>query len=253
MTKSKEEIKTLISIAEWFGLEPDADLVRQLKEIEKKEATEADFKQKLLESAKKNIQNDIKEIFKPPAKTETPNPPAMIVEQIVIPEPPPVVSEPSLIDKAASEITKAEKVKESISPFTPPTPPPVSQEFASVIKKLKFLEEWIQKISVTGPGSGAAEIYNLDMPAKLVTEDYYVQRKDYYVGVNCDVKCNIYLPSDGNNLKTGRVIVIKDESGHAQLTPIKIVGTIDNDPDGAELRINNGAVTLLYRDGWRIF
>ena len=56
-----------------------------------------------------------------------------------------------------------------------------------------------------------------------------------------------------SNIENGRVVVIKDESGHAQLTPIKIVGTIDNDPNGAEIRINNGAVQLLYSNGqWRI-
>jgi hypothetical protein len=48
-------------------------------------------------------------------------------------------------------------------------------------------------------------------------------------------------------------VVIKDESGHAQLTPIAIVGNIDNDPNGAEIRINNGAVQLVYHNnGWRI-
>lgn len=115
------------------------------------------------------------------------------------------------------------------------------------------MEQAIGRIAATGPGGGAGEIYNLDMPTKQVTGDYTVGRKDYYVGVNANVKSYITLPTPGQNLKNGRVVVIKDESGHAQLTPIKIIGTIDNDPNGAEIRINNGALQLLYRDGsWRI-
>jgi hypothetical protein len=129
----------------------------------------------------------------------------------------------------------------------------VSRELKLLSDKFKFMEQWIGKIANAGPGSGAAEIYNLDMPTKVVTGDYTVGRKDYYVGVNADVKTYITLPTAGGNLKDGRVVVIKDESGHAQLTPIKLIGTIDNDPNGAEIRINNGAVQLIYRNGsWRI-
>lgn len=136
--------------------------------------------------------------------------------------------------------------------FQQPDPEVVDPNFRALQEKIKFLEQAIGKIAATGPGSGAAEIYNLDMPARQVTGDYSINRKDYYVGVNCDVKSYITLPISGRNLKNGRMVVIKDESGHAQLTPIKLVGTIDNDPNGAEIRINNGAIQLIYRDGWRI-
>jgi hypothetical protein len=139
--------------------------------------------------------------------------------------------------------------------FNEPKKPEVdlTRELRVLTEKFKFMEQWVGKIANAGPGSGAAEIYNLDMPTKVVTGDYTVGRKDYYVGVNADVKTYITLPTAGGNLKDGRVVVIKDESGHAQLTPIKLIGTIDNDPNGAEIRINNGAVQLIYRNGsWRI-
>lgn len=126
-------------------------------------------------------------------------------------------------------------------------------EYSIINKKIKFLEQWIGKIQNTGPGSGAAEIYNLDLPTKHVNGDYTIGRKDYYIGVNPSVKTYITLPTIGSNVKDGRVVIIKDESGHAQLTPIKIVGIVDNDPNGAELRINNGALQLIYSNGcWRI-
>lgn len=137
--------------------------------------------------------------------------------------------------------------------FQQPEPDIVSKDIDDVRVKLKFLEQAIGKIAAHGPGSGAAEIYNLDLPTKTVTGDYTIGRKDYYIGVDHDVKCYITLPAIGSNVKNGRVVVIKDESGHAQLTPIKIVGTIDNDPNGAEIRVNNAAIQLLYSNGqWRI-
>lgn len=89
------------------------------------------------------------------------------------------------------------------------------------------------------------------MPTTCVTGDYTITRRDYYVGVNSTVKCYITLP-DPSTIVNGREVIIKDESGHAQLTPIKVIGTVDNDPNGFEIRINNGSVTLIYRNGWRI-
>ena len=137
--------------------------------------------------------------------------------------------------------------------FQQPDPDTVSKDVDDIRAKIKFLEQAIGRIAATGPGSGAAEIYNLDMPTKTVTSDYTIGRKDYYIGVNHNVKTYITLPEIGSNVKNGRVVVIKDESGHAQLTPIKIVGTIDNDPNGAEIRVNNAAIQLLYSNGqWRI-
>lgn len=78
---------------------------------------------------------------------------------------------------------------------------------------------------------------------------YVVTDSDYYIGVNNPYYTTIILPSDPDS---GRMVIIKDESGNAQLHPIKIDGNVDNDPGGAEIRINNGGVQLIYRNGWRI-
>jgi len=37
------------------------------------------------------------------------------------------------------------------------------------------------------------------------------------------------------------MLIIKDEDG-----------TVDNDPGGFIIQINNGGVQLIYRNGWRI-
>lgn len=150
-------------------------------------------------------------------------------------------------DKDIQQYVKSDAFKQHKAVWEPPGKE--NLELKGVKDQIKFLEQWISRISSTGPGGGAGSILQLDMPTKQVTGDYTVTRYDYYVGVNADVKTYITLPTDINN---GREVIIKDESGHAQLTPIKIIGTIDNDPNGAEIRINNGSITLLYRNGWRI-
>ena len=84
----------------------------------------------------------------------------------------------------------------------------------------------------------------------LVTSNtYVVNDTDYYIGVNVPEYTTIILPLVPDS---GRMLIVKDESGFAQLNPIKLDGNIDNDPDGAEIRINNGGVQLIYRNGWRI-
>jgi hypothetical protein len=231
------------------------------------EARSQDPKHQMLKQVKQNIQEDISGLFsqlsslpsspaKQPIIEETSN----VVGEFIYEDhkflDPTTLTEVVVPDiKPAAEVyTKAEVdslLKRNAS-FQQPDPKLADPTIVGLQTKLKFIEQAIGRIAATGPGSGAAEIYNLDLPSRQVSGDYVIDRKDYYVGVNADVKTYITLPTAGRNLKNGRVIIIKDESGHAQLTPIKIVGTIDNDPDGAEIRINNGAVQLIYRDGWRI-
>jgi len=78
---------------------------------------------------------------------------------------------------------------------------------------------------------------------------YVVVDSDYYIGVNTAAYTTITLPSTPSS---GRMLIIKDESGNAQRYPIKLDGNVDNDSGGAEIRINNGGVQLIYRNGWRI-
>ena len=84
----------------------------------------------------------------------------------------------------------------------------------------------------------------------LVTSPTYtVQSGDYYIGVNYAGPVTVTLPV---SVLSGRNIIIKDESGNCQNNAITIAGTIDNDAGGAILQVNNGAIDLIFRDGWRI-
>jgi hypothetical protein len=83
----------------------------------------------------------------------------------------------------------------------------------------------------------------------LVTSSTYtVDANDYYIGVNYAGSVTITVPTSTN----GRMIVIKDESGNCSNNPILAAGTIDNDAGGFNLQIDNGAVHMIYRSGWRI-
>jgi transcription termination factor Rho len=101
---------------------------------------------------------------------------------------------------------------------------------------------------MSASGGGAASVLQLDFPVRTVTSNYTINRHDYYIGVNHTEVIGITL----SNPFPGRKIVIKDETGYAQLVPINIIGVVDNDAEGAQLRINNGALTLIYNNGWRV-
>ena len=84
----------------------------------------------------------------------------------------------------------------------------------------------------------------------LVEEDeYFVLDEDWYIGVNYAGTVTIHLPVTATN---GRNLVIKDESGNCASNPIIATGTVDNDAGGFNLQINNGAIHMVYRSGWRI-
>lgn len=83
----------------------------------------------------------------------------------------------------------------------------------------------------------------------VITPIYTVSDADYYIGVNTSstpVTIILSTPSDGKE------IIIKDESGNCATNNITLVGTVDNDPSGAVMAINNSALHLIYRSGWRI-
>lgn len=96
-----------------------------------------------------------------------------------------------------------------------------------------------------GGGGGAGLGYNTRL---VTTSSYTVTPDDYYIGVNFSGTCSIILPATSN----GDKVIVKDESGRAAINRILLVGNVDNDPAGAVLAVNNGAIHMIYRNGWRI-
>ena len=96
-----------------------------------------------------------------------------------------------------------------------------------------------------GAGGDGGQGYNTKL---ITTSSYTVAPEDYYVGVNYAGVCTVTLPVAAN----GDKVIIKDESGHASVNHIILSGNVDNDPGGAILAMDNGAIHMIYRDGWRI-
>jgi hypothetical protein len=210
-----------------------------------------------------------------------------LVAEVTLQETEPVViTEPvdTLISKTVDSITK---VAETTSVFTVPPVDKVPPNYKALQNKLEYLEKWVYKISAEGPGSGSYWLNDLGdtdhrsvknatnnqvltfdssigkwvassiQPSEIVnnttevtSNNYTVLDTDYYIGVNVAEPVTVTIP---DSLNQGRIVIVKDESGNCYNNPITLSGKIDNDVSGATIKINNGAVQLLFRNGfWRI-
>lgn len=216
----------------------------------------------------------------------------IVEEQVMLkeadPEPLPVQPEkPAETNIQPPEDYKVQQVANYLDTVSKAKNPPLAtalqdNEFQALRKTVMDLLNKVNTLSWGGGGTGIVRIFDADdfdrtsaqngrymrwdngifsldeinpyeivYNTTLVTNNtYVVQDSDYYIGANNQTQSvTIILPSDP---PAGRMVIIKDESGRAQINPIKIDGNIDNDPGGAEIRINNGGVQLIYRNGWRI-
>jgi len=230
-----------------------------VEEVERYEQLQKD----IVESVRNNSIKDLVEASVVAEKLveknniEYPKPPTLDEVLVIIQEDKPVeiprcVTEKTkpvtLADKAADHISKEVKLEQAS--FQQPVVPAVDKNLNAITQKLKYIEQFVAKIAAHGPGGGAGDVINLDFPVKLVTSDYTITRKDYYVGVNAASTVNITLPDSIGF--PGRKIVIKDESGNCSSNPITVLGNVDNDPGGFILQMDNGGIQMIYREGWRI-
>lgn len=173
--------------------------------------------------------------------------------------------------------------KTNVDLFNQPKNPKVNPELKALTDKIQYMENWLSKISMAGPGGGEVNLRYLDdvyrpsiydgrylryndtlkkfefaevNPHDIVyttnvitSPTYIIDDSDYYVGINYAGPVTVSLPTSPSS---GRMIIIKDESGHANTNPITVVGTVDNDSGGFIIQLNNGAIQMIYRNGWRI-
>jgi hypothetical protein len=108
--------------------------------------------------------------------------------------------------------------------------------------------QWVQP---TNDGSSTV----IQSTTTVTGATYAATISDYYIGVSFAGTAGIVLPSLP---ETGRMMVVKDESGRAGDVNrfILISGASASDKiDGqasATININNGALDFIYRNGWRI-
>lgn len=257
--KNLEEKKLLVKMARMLGQPVDQEL---LESIEKEEKL-------------------AKLLFK-----EEPTPTPILVEekkpepQVLIEAPPPK-PEPVFEPPFPKEEDRVQQVVNALATATPSQPKNVyrDKELEAMRKTIAEIMQKLTTMSWGGGGTGVVKIHETDdfdrtsygegrylkwsngmfrlddinsqqvvYNTTTTAINYTVVEDDYYIGVTAG-PTTITLPS---STTSGRTIVIKDETGNAQNNNITIAGTIDNDAGGVILAINNGAVQLLFRNGWRI-
>ena len=168
--KNIKELELLVNFAKSLGQTPDPEMVEQIRE-------HYEFQKKIVESVKANSAKDLNEAFgqqiiKDPiyelVQTQTIE--ENLTEETVSSTP---VTEQSLAERAAQLITEAPK-KDS---YQQPDIPLVPKDMKAVQDKLKFLEQWLSKVSSVGPGGGAVNLKDLDDVSKYsisnATENQY--------------------------------------------------------------------------------
>ena len=264
--KSIKEKEMLVKWAKAMNEPVDPALV---EEVEKYQA----LQKSILESVKQNLVEDLAKASKelviptpaPAAPIEFPKLPSLedlhnlleeekneLVQPQAVQEPENTTPTPTktIADKVVEHITREVKLEEKADSYQQPDAQLPTRSINDLRKKIKFLEDWVSKISLTGPGGGAGDIISLDHPVKLITADYTVVSGDYYIGANAAVSINITIPISAGF--PGRMLIIKDESGNCSSNPIVVSGTVDNDTGGFILAQDNGGIQMIYREGWRI-
>jgi len=255
--KTLEEKKLLVKMAQMLGQPVDPELVESIKREEY-------LNRKIFEK-------------------ETP-PPAPVLQEVVIMEPEPA----SAPKPAETNIVPAKQdlVQQVVNTLGTTSKNPLTdtyrdKEIEGIRKTLAEMMQKIATMSWGGGGTGVVRIgatddfdkdsygegrylrwkdgmFRLDeltsgdvQNSTTLVEDneYYILDDDWYIGVNYAGTVNIHLPITAPN---GRNLVIKDESGNCANNPIIATGTVDNDAGGFNLQINNGAIHMVYRNGWRI-
>jgi hypothetical protein len=278
--KSIKEKELLVNFAKSLGQDVDPTLVEEVEQINS-------IRTRVKNSVQENVLSDLFKALAELPKQEPVLETTVLVEEEYYPKPPslddlmqlleeevkdelvqthpteesPVVTEEKLPDSSPDGIeepreeTLADKAAKLISEapkssYQQPDPIIVPSDIDAIRGKLKFLEQWLSKVSLAGPGGGAGSVAKLDHETKLVSSDTYsVTTKDYYIGINYAGPVTITLPTIIND---GKMYIIKDESGHCSSNPITVLGNVDNDPGGFILAQDNGGIQLIYRNGWRI-
>jgi hypothetical protein len=242
----------------WSKLLGEPEVSESFKQIELKIEKNAKEK-RLLESFEKTLQKITTPAEEEPSVVE----PEPLVEEVIqeksfidaalanaktvtqptyqVPEPQPKLPEKDFVTPGVEKLSKGEEI-----------PPGFRKEMDLLKKSVMDLHSFASRISQMGGGGGAGSIDELDVRTVAVSSNYTMKQVDHYVGVNCPTNCTITLP---NNKKNGHMVVVKDESGNCSINQITLVAqagaTIDNDTS-AVMAINNMALKLIYRNGWRI-
>lgn len=102
------------------------------------------------------------------------------------------------------------------------------------------------------PGPPGPGIQGCVLPAKVITDSYYVESDDCYIGVLNKESIEIYLP---NNPAVGKVLIIKAQQKQIGSKKIFIIaggGKNIDDETQYVLQSPYESITLIYNDNWHI-
>jgi hypothetical protein len=106
---------------------------------------------------------------------------------------------------------------------------------------------------IQGPNGGSEPVTNTCiLPAKVITESYYIQPEDCYIGVINTKSIEIYLPQ---NPPKGKMLIIKAQQKQIGNKKIYIVtqnGDKIDDGDEIVLQSPYESITLIFNDSWHI-
>lgn len=164
-----QEKRSLVRMAQALGQEPDPAL---LEDIQRLEALEARIK--------RNIAQDLNEIFSQPVVNEHTVDAVMeniaiieesIPEVVDIPEPKVISEVPSVADQIADSISRQMAIESTVVRPDTEMPGPT----AALEQKLKYLENWVSRIAATGPGSGEVNFRWLDdVDRGTINKDWFL-------------------------------------------------------------------------------
>jgi len=237
--KSIKEKEQLIKMSLALGMEPDPKIVKEVLEykqmmadVKKKSASVVDVFEEIskIKMEEPEPVQQVLVIPKPPSldeisflleeetldevveqtkiEIELPKPPTVdeLLEQFqVLEEPAPVKEEKpksKLIDLASTHITK-EVMKEQKAAATFQEPEvPLPQSLNELKRKVKMLEEWITKISMTGPGSGEVNLLRLDdVDTSQLSDSKYLR----YNAANAKIEFATVSGGGGGDVDLGNV------------------------------------------------
>jgi hypothetical protein len=254
----------------------------------KKKYEETDPTGQKIKRVKENVKEDLSSLFSQLVSLKEDLEKELVVEEAKL-EPPMITEEIPAQPVIHTPEVRAKQVNADVDKyltdksFQQPKPDLVDKNVEDIRNKIKFLEQAIGRIAAAGPGGGEVNLRWLDDVARetiadgrwlkyddsikkfvfdeinpyevvynttqVTTPTYTVDENDYYIGVNYAGPVTITLPTSANS---GRMLIIKDEDGDAEINPITVLGNVDNDAGGFIIQINNGAIQMIYRNGWRI-
>lgn len=290
-TQQKKLKKIIPSSSLFENLKSDSFL--SILESEMKVAKEQEKKQKKIDEAfEKSFitifqTKEQEEIIPEKIETEVVEINVQEIEEIVTSITEEIINEEEFFEEPINELlnpaTYDKLFKTNVDLFNQPKLPKTDPNIKALTDKLQYVENWLSKISMAGPGGGEVNLRYLDdvdrpsilsgrylryngvsnkfefaevnphdiiyTTTSITSNNYTVIDGDYYLGVDYSGNTTITLPTAPNS---GRMLIIKDESGNCSINPITVSGIVDNDIGGFILQMDNGAIQLIYRNGWRI-